>query len=511
MFTKKNAYIILAVIIIFGAFLRFYKLGDNAFVADEFLDINSTYAYFKTGVWQNWDFNFGQVNSENVFAARDERAWIYKWQVAKIFQFLPPTEGVARSVSALWSVLTIFLIYLTGSYFTKNKTIGLLGAGLFALSVQGIEMGRRLRMYAMFLPVYLLFSWLIFRFLEEKYEGKNGFLRRFSEKWDINPVYLIPAFLGGILSLMTHQLTANIVFVIGFYLLWGAIRIYKKEKIYRNKYFIILSLAVLGIILAGIIAPKEIVSFSRELQFFNNHWEYIGIALSDYSNGILAIMLLVLGAYFICRKQELSQEGNFLVISFLVPLLAAIFLWSRNVGAQYIFFIKPFVIILIAAGIYYLAKFLKDNLGEYGKKAYLLTIIILLLILPNYAYFFQSVNTYNQTSQSDNPNYRKIFTYFKKAKNEGDVLITRNFRNYYWSGTKVKVFDFGGELAKEKLSIADIQKITAENKSGWFIFSDNDESYIANEVITYAQKNWEKISNVQVRGKITVYHWGSSI
>lgn len=509
MFTKKNAYIILTVIIIFGAFLRFYKLGNNAFVADEFLDINSTYAYLKTGIWQNWDFNFGQVNVENAFAPRDERAWIYKFQVAEIFKFLPPTEGVARSVSALWSILTIFLIYLVGSYFTKNKTIGLLSAFLFTVSIQGIELGRRLRMYAMFLPVYLLFSWLIFRFLEEKYEGKIGLLKRFSEKWSINPVYLIPALLAGILSLVTHQLTANIVFATGIYLLWGAIRTYKKEKKYLNKYSSILGLGILGIILAGIVIPKEIESFTAGLRFFNNHWEYVGIMFSDYGNGILAAILLIAGICFVCRKQELFKEGSFLVASFLVPLLTAILLWSRNVGAQYIFFIKPFVIILIAAGIYYLAKFLKDNLGDYGKKAYLATIIISLLILPNYAYFFQSENTYNQTSQSDNPNYRKIFTYFKKAKNENDVLITRNFRNYYWSGAKVKVFDFGGELAKEKLSLTDINKITAENSSGWFIFSDNDESYIANNVITYAEKNWEKVSNVQVRGKVTVYRWNN--
>ena len=31
-----------------------------------------------------------------------------------------------------------------------------------------------------------------------------------------------------------------------------------------------------------------------------------------------------------------------------------------------------------------------------------------------YSYFFQSDNAYNQTSDSSNPNYRKVFTYFKK-------------------------------------------------------------------------------------------------
>ncbi len=509
MFNKKNLYIALVIVILLGAFLRFYKLGNNSFVADEFLDINSTYAYFKTGVWQNWDFNFGKVNTENAFEARDERAWVYKWQVAELFNFLPPTEAVARTMSALWGVLSVLLIYLAGSYFTKKRTIGILSAFLFAVSTSGIEFDRRLRMYAMFLPIYLIFSWLLFHFLEGKYKGKIEFLQRFSEKWSVSPLYIFPALLAGILSLMTHQLTANIAFVVLAYLLFWAIVAWKKEKSNINKYSLIFGVAVLGFILGNILIPKQFSAFSAGLQFFNNHWEYLNITFSDYVSEISAGILLILGIYFIAKKQNLPKESAWLAMSFLVPLLSAIFLWSRNVGGQYIFFIKPFAIMLIASGIYFSAKFFQENLQNYGKKAYLTVIILALLILPNWAYFFQSDNAYNQTSNSSNPNYRKIFTYFKKAKIDGDVLITRNFRNYYWSGTEVKVFDFGGELAKEKLSLEDIKKITAENQSGWFIISSNDESYISNDAIEYVVKNFQRVSNTQVRGDVMVYRWGN--
>lgn len=509
MFSKKNIYIALAVVILLGAFLRFYKLGNNSFVADEFLDINSSYAYFKTGIWQNWDFNFGRVNGDNILEARDERAWVYKWPVAELFRIFPPTEGVARSVSVLWGILTIFLVYLVATYFTKKKTIGLLSAFLFAISVSGIEMDRRLRMYAMFLPVYLLFSWLLFRFLEDKYKGKIGFLKAVSDKWGLNLLFLLPAVLMGILSLKTHQLTGNIIFVIGFYLLFWCIAAYRKSQSYKNKYAVIFILAIAGFILASIVIPGQIRSFTAGLRFFNNHWEYLSIAFSDYSNGILGFIFAVLGIYFLAKKQNLPKEGSWLAISFLVPLLAAIFLWNRSVGSQYIFFIKSFEIILIASGIYFTAKFFKDNLQNYEKKSYFAAIILSLLILPNYAYFFETNdNTYNQTSASSNPNYRKIFTYFKKAKKEGDVMITRNFRNYYWSGAKIKVFDFGGELAKEKLSLSDIQNISAASPSGWFIVSSNDESYIANDAVDYVVKNFEKVSNPQVRGDVLVYRWG---
>jgi hypothetical protein len=91
------------------------------------------------------------------------------------------------------------------------------------------------------------------------------------------------------------------------------------------------------------------------------------------------------------------------------------------------------------------------------------------------------------------------------------VLITRNFRNYYWSGAKVKVFDFGGELSQEKLSLSQIKNIQTNNLGGWFVVSGNDESYIANDAIEYVIKNFEKVSNDQVRGDILVYRWQGMI
>ncbi len=504
---KKNFAIILFLIILLGAFLRFYKLGNNSFVADEFLDINSSYAYFKTGVWQNWDFNFGKVNTENIFEARDERAWIYKWQVAQLFKIFPPTESVARSVSALWGVLTMLLIYWVAFYFTKRRTIGILSAFLFAVSISGIEFDRRLRMYAMFLPIYLLFSWLFYKFLEENYNGRFDFLKKFGEKRGLNLLFLLPALLFGITSYLIHQLTVNFAAVAAFYLAIWAIWNYKKSKKLTSKYLALIVIGIIVIITAVVFYPKEVSNNLGELQFFNNHWEYFLIILKDYSHGVVASIFLALGIYYIFEKQKMPKEGSWLAVSFFVPLFMAAFIWGKNIGEQYTFFIKPFEIILIASGIYAVAKFFEINLANYGKKAYLSAIILAALLLPNYAYFFQESNMYRQTAESENPNYRKIFTYVKKYQKPSDVIITRNFRNYYLSGAKIPVYDFGGEMAKEKLSLTDVQRISSENTSGWFVISDNDDAFISNEAMIFVEKNFEKVSNVAVRGKAKVYRW----
>ena len=497
------------IIISLGAFLRFYNLGKTSFVADEFLDINSSYAYFKTGIWHNWDFNRGTVYIENEFAPRDERAWAYKWQVAQLFKFMPPTEAVARSVSALWGVFTVIMLFLVARDFTKKNEIGLLSAFFFAVSISGIIFDRRLRMYAMFFPVFLLFSWLTYKFLENDYAGKINFMKMVKSKLGVNILFLIPAAMAGLLSIHIHQLTGNILMIAMAYFIVQYILEIRTGKNYVNKYLFFLGLSILGILGIKIVAPDLAGPFFGGLVFFANHPTYLLITLRDYSHPLIAALFIIFGAYYLTRNEATKKEGIWLLISYSIPLLMAMFLWRRNVGKQYIFFAQSFAIILLASGVYFSAKFLRDNLPQFKNKAFFATIILALLILPQYGYFFEKDNTYHQTSQSDNPNYRSVFTYFKKNKKTGDVLITRNFRNYYWSGEKVKTFDFGGELSKENFSLANLQKIMQENPSGWFIYSANDEDYISNETENYAEENLLRVNAIAVRGNIKVYRWGN--
>lgn len=507
----KKTLAILLVIIALGAALRFYKLGELSFVADEFLDINSSYAYAKTGTWQSWDFNHGAVNSGNVFAPRDERALLYKIQVASVLKYLAPTEAAARSVSAIWGIVSIVLIYFVAKYFTKKSYIGLISAFLFAISANGIIFDRRLRMYAMFFPVFLLFSWLTYRFYEEPYVGKNKLFKKIFEKFSVNAVYLVPAGIAGALSLKIHDLTVSMAAIFLAYVATFAIAKALKKQSLLNKYSVTLGLILVSAISIVAVAFEQIEKYTAGIKLFNDNFSYFSIVTEDYSHPILALLFFVAGVYYLIKYKNLSKQGVWLAASFLVPFFMAVFLWRRNAGAQYIFFAESFSIILVATGIYAAVKFFKNNLSGFsGKKVFAISMLSALVLLPNYAYFFQENNAYHQTSKAENPNYRSIFTYFKKKKVAGDVLVTRNFRNYYWSGQDVQVYDFGGELAEEKFSLGQLQKIVEANKSGWVILSDNDERYIANDAMEYMEKNMSKVNDIAVRGNVQVFRWGSN-
>ncbi|MEP7162516.1 MAG: hypothetical protein ABI747_02005, partial [Candidatus Moraniibacteriota bacterium] len=188
--TKKQAVVAFTLILLLGAILRFALLGENSFVADEFLDMNSAYGYRQTGEWKAWDFNFGQLAEMNANVARDERAFVYKWQVAALFGFLSPTEAHARTMSVLWGILSIAVVFWSTLVFTRKKEIGLLAAFLTAVSVSAIIYSRRLRMYAMFFPVYLALATTLFAFYEREYRGKMAFLRSLWQKYGLNLAYL---------------------------------------------------------------------------------------------------------------------------------------------------------------------------------------------------------------------------------------------------------------------------------------------------------------------------------
>lgn len=507
--TWKKTYQILFGIILLGGGLRLSQVGNNSFVADEFLDINSSYGYAQTGTWKAWDFNYGTPASLNINDARDERAFAYKWQVAQVFHFLAPTEASARLVSVLWGLFSIVLMFWTGWFYTRRKSIGLLSAFLFAVSVSGIIFDRRLRMYAMFFPVFLAFATTLFAFFETAYGGKQSLTKRIWERYGVNVVYLLPTLLFGLLSFHVHDLSMNIIPISGAYLLWMALVAWKSGEGVRNKYAFTLSVGLLGAVALLVLSSlARRMLFGGALSWFENHYSYPGYFLGDFMHPLLGVLVMGWGSYYLGKTLKRRKEAVWLTLGAVVPLMLAIWLWNRNAGAQYIFFAQSFVVLLTATGIYGLSVFAREHLGAFNKKTVLMSVFGLsLLLLPDYGYFLRENNTYHETSSGSSPNYRKVFDYFKKNKQPGEVLVTRNFRNYYFSGAKVPVYDFGGELATTKFSLADMQKIMAEHAHGWVILSTNDSDYVARDAAIFFKKNMEQVSNDQVRGAIEVYRW----
>jgi ABC-type multidrug transport system fused ATPase/permease subunit len=511
---NKWVYIGFVVVVFLSAVLRLWGLGNNPFVADEFLDVNATQGYHQTGQWQAWDYNKNDVSVRNN-PDSDKRAWIYRWQVAQVLEYLEPTEFNFRLVSALWGILTTIILFFVTFSFTKNRWIALLTAFFWAVSIPAIEINRTIRMYSMFAPIFLLLSWSLFQFIDSMGRcsctsgtcpGKmvwKGILRL---KW----IYLIPTIIFGALSFHLHPLTGNIILILFVYFV--VMFAIKRKELVARRYGAYILLMLLGGLLAKLFVPQAWEQFTSSLVFFDDHWSYVGHIMRNYWSPLLAGVAIIVGAWFVTAKQEDERPGIWIVSTFFTILLGAIFLWNRNVGPQYIFFVQTFGFMLTGAGVYAFATYLQKNIGSRG--VFMVAIIAGFIFLPSYYYFFQENNTYHLTSKADTANYRKVFLFIKKNINDGDAMITRNFRNYYYSGLNVPVLDFGTERSEEqikgegkvkKITVAEVEKFGAQHKTIWIVYSDNDEKFITKEARAYFEQNCQKQNDLLVRGKVSVY------
>jgi len=499
---------VLFIIILLGAGLRIYNLGEKSFDRDEFFELNSSYGYFKTGTWVAWDFG-----NEKPFEASlqdktsTERAEIYRWQIAQLYRFFEPSETVTRSISAFWGIISIALIYFVTLYFTKNHGIALLAAFLTAIGESGMIYSRRLRMYSMLFPAYLIFSWLVYKFYEAKYEGKNKLFEFFSDKFKVNLLYFLPALIAGLISYNVHMLTASIVATITAFSIFSWLWWERKEKI--NKYSITLALIFIAYLFISLIPQlaKFYKSFKKQVELFKFNPDYFIDYFTDFNFFILGFILMIFGVWYLAKKMEKKKEALFLFLSAIVPLIFAIFTWVRFPAQRYIYFVQSFGIILIAVGIYAVLCYL--NIYLKNRKIILVPFFILMLILLiDFSYFKKENQIYAHTKNSFYPNFRNIFPYILKNKKESDVFITRSYRSYYWLGDKVKVFDLQALPFEKKDCGKIVSEAIVENKSGWFILPDIDEGFICKEGRDYLGNNYKKIENENIPNTVSIYRWG---
>ncbi len=481
---NKKSLLILISIVLLGLFLRLYKLDALPLTTDEFLDINSSFGYHMTGQWKAWDFNSQMVN-DSLFAPRDNRAWMYKIQVSQLFNFFDPTIFVARTVSVFWGVVSIVLVYFAGRYFTGKNAVGLISSFLFSISIAGITIDRTLRMYAMLFPIFLLLSWLVFLF----FEGKTGkdwesieYLKR---KTGFNFFWAPFVFIVFTLSFNLHLLTVVIGGVFLLYCLMKALFIFKQEHSWKNKYVFFVVASMLAFISTMLLFP-EIISYKNgsinffkdsyyqgSIEFFRFNSRYILGAVSDYVNPFVAYALICIGSYFLIKNnEEGSKKGLWLLASFFGIVGAMTFVLKFGYGLRFIYFAMPFGIILLASGIYYIAKFVQENSLSSKKFFFMLTVTFFLLALPDYNKLFFSQGIYSQIDEKDD--YREAFAYLTKNSSRGDALITRNFRNFYYARAGLIAHDL---KAHQKISLAELERIMSENDTVWGVFEKNSGSF----------------------------------
>lgn len=488
---KKSLLILLAILVL-ASFLRLWNLKETSFVADEYIGLDVGYGYKQSGEWKRWDFNKDELTDEEY-----ERGKIYYWQVAKVFEYITPSERNARLVSVFWGLIGVVSVFLVSYLITKKPVIGLIAALLYATSITCLMHDRELRMYSMFAPIFLWFSFVVYLFLEAS--TKKCWCKGISNKIGVNLCYLPLVAVLGYISYKVHLLSVTISCAIVVYVITMAILTIKKGHWTNNRYVHLLGLAVLAFLVSY---PTR--AFERAGKFVGpwvNNWSYLEKTVLDYSVAVLALTFFVAGGYYLTKQNK--KLGVWLLSCYLGILFSAIMFWERSAGHQYIYFVQPIKIIVVASGIYFLAKFLaKKLIPRYPQRAFVALVIYFFLILINFSFFFSKDSFYEKSTRWNRPNYRQAYDFYRKNQQPGDILIIRDLMRYNIWGTNNNTFSYGND--ENKLTLQNITDLENQNNRVWLINSNN-EFNIKKDAKHYIRENYNLIKTAHTNDKIEVW------
>ncbi|MFH1314546.1 MAG: glycosyltransferase family 39 protein [Candidatus Eisenbacteria bacterium] len=143
--------VMLALIMLMGAYLRLKGLGTEGYHSDESSSLTPIMGIIKTGL------------PEYPSGVYYTRGPAYHYLAAVFIKVLGLTRFTGRLSSALFGILTIPLLYRYGERFLGDRKAPLLAAFLLAVSPWAIFMGRSLRFYQQFQFFGLLCAYLFIK------------------------------------------------------------------------------------------------------------------------------------------------------------------------------------------------------------------------------------------------------------------------------------------------------------------------------------------------------------
>lgn len=144
--------ILLGLITILAAFLRFHALTARSFWLDEGLSVS-----FARLPWPRF---------LQTMASREANMVLY-YLLLRFWLILGDSEGFIRGLSVLFSVASVPLIFFLGARLFGRKT-GLLAAALFAVNAYDIRYAQEARSYAMVVFFAILATWILARNLQDQ-------------------------------------------------------------------------------------------------------------------------------------------------------------------------------------------------------------------------------------------------------------------------------------------------------------------------------------------------------
>ena len=418
---EKRYAILLALLIIIGAFLRFYHLDYNSLWLDEAF---TRYAanHSLSGIWEivsNKDLN----NIALRFDPYNPPLFYYFEHFMLAFG---QSEFVLRFIPALLGVLTIPVFYLIGKEFADKNT-GLIMAALLTVSQFHVYYSQEARAYSTML---FLFSVAFYFFLVSLRTSK------------IPPLILFGVFSA--LTVWTHYYTiVPIALLFSFGLFWRVSRGRNGfQQIYRYALapitFLIICIPLVPLLGNLLFNRTSIPPLTWGIKGFEVPYQIFAV-LSEYHNFVLALFLVlfVTGIFFTWRADRL--KASLLVSLLVIPIIISMYLAQKmSMDVRYLFYLFPFFFLGISLSLKPLSDLFRN------KNAFSIIVVLFFLFQAPFLVSHYS-RYYTDYSKED---WRGISKMIDNTSSVGDFIFvipyyTRIPFDIYYSNRSKGTFEFG--------------------------------------------------------------------
>ena len=505
----------LIVLMICMAVLTLYKLGDQDFYSDEFLQSDAAYNFTQEGDFYQWDW-IANDSGKNTKCIEEEkycnytRAWPHTLLVAASYKVFGISEWSARFVSAILGIALIPLMYWIATFFSQSRTIAILVAATVVTHAQFIEFARYTRMYILFICIFLPLTVLIYLLITRgdtsRLTSNFGKLRPYLS-YDYRLLLITLPILY--VAYLTH---INSLIIVPAVLAFSFVMLGLEQMECRKKYLLITlagSVGIVGMLFvysAGYLGIISEYSFLTPFQIRN--YEYLAILLNYPLHVFLTLPLVFVPVLVTLLDRnffELRRKMIFLACLVSVTLLFFIFVANRYVGFTYVSHISSVVLILAVTGFYW-STFIFSRIIRH----FLLTLFVV-AIMSNLL-----LHAYEIVGFNPNDNFAKFSIAYQTVQEEIDieheVIFGQYLHSYYLKklyGSNVAVVNMFNEKQYEyQQFLEDLQKYD----SGWVIWQTTKRYHIQDAILAYAEQNFTKYHGEGVDDTgVEVYYYNKSM
>jgi len=393
-FKKILIFFLFFIILVYGTFLRFHKIGEQSYWIDEGYTLNAVTSILEKG--------YPILDSNQNY----DRSLLNTYLIAGAIKLGGFNPIATRSIAAIFGIGVIILIYLLGKRFF-NQLIGLGAAFLTAFSYWEIAWSRQARMYIQ-LQFFFLFSLYLF----------NSLLTRFSYK---KLIFLILTTIAAILSHFFGY------FLLAIYLIIFLVKLVeiKKEEI---KLFLKQKRNIITSALLLLIFMVAVIRLTRQLfNLLSSNQSYLGLNYQQFLLDYLPLIaiLALLGMIVAVIKEKKTLPSLLLVIAYFIPYLIIIFSVNTQ-HFRYLFFILPILFIFSV----YLLFSISQKFKKYPSLIFSLLFIILIVsssLINDRTLTFIPRNNYYLEPFTPQPNFALAYNIIKQAGWDEDKVIISPF------------------------------------------------------------------------------------